>query len=72
MKCTLRWSAYTEAYYTLEDNFKKMGFDRAENSAGTKLSWRCQTRTEHGAMMVLELLADALDIAGSKIQPLPT
>jgi hypothetical protein len=62
----------TEAYHTLEDNLKKMGFERAENSAGTKLSWRWQTRTEHGALMVLELLADAPDIAGGKVQPLPT
>ena len=64
--------ADTEAYHTLEDNLKKMGFDRAENSAGTKLSWRWQTRTEHGALMVLELLADAPDIAGGRVQPLPT
>lgn len=64
--------ADTEAYHTLEDNLKKMGFERAENSAGAKLSWRWQTRTEQGALMVLELLADAPDIAGGKVQPLPT
>ena len=64
--------ADTEAYHTLEDNLKRMGFERAENSAGTKLSWRWQARTEHGALMVLELLADAPDIAGGKVQPLPT
>ncbi|MFC6351238.1 antitoxin [Stenotrophomonas acidaminiphila] len=64
--------ADTEAYHTLEDNLKKMGFERAENDAGKKLSWRWQTRTEHGALMVLELLADAPDIAGGKVQPLPT
>src|SRR3546814_19936 len=32
--------ADTEAYHTLEDNLKKMGFERAENDAGKKLSWR--------------------------------
>ncbi|HCE28728.1 MAG: hypothetical protein A2W72_02705 [Burkholderiales bacterium RIFCSPLOWO2_12_67_14] len=64
--------ADTEAYHTLEDNLKRMGFERAENQAGKKLSWRWQTRTEHGALMVLELLADAPDIAGGKVQPLPT
>jgi hypothetical protein len=63
--------ADTDAYHTLEDNFKKMGFERAENEKGQKLSWRWQTRTEHGALMVLELLADAPDIAGGKVQPLP-
>ncbi len=64
--------ADTEAYHTLEDNLKKMGFERAENEKQQKLSWRWQTRTEHGALMVLELLADAPDIAGGKVQPLPT
>ena len=62
----------TEAYHTLEDNLRKMRFERAENDKGQKLSWRWQTRTEHGALMVLELLADAPDIAGGKVQPLPT
>lgn len=62
----------TEAYRSLEENFKKMGFERAESESGKKLSWRWQTRTEHGALMVLELLADAPDIAGGKVQPLPT
>lgn len=61
----------TEAYHTLEDNLKKMGFERAENDKQQKLSWRWQTRTEHGALMVLELLADAPEIAGGKVQPLP-
>jgi len=64
--------ADTEAYHTLEDNLKKMGFERAVNEAGKKLSWRWQTRTEHGGLMVLELLADAPDIGGGKVQPLPT
>ncbi|HAN48446.1 MAG TPA: hypothetical protein DCQ20_06155, partial [Nitrospira sp.] len=64
--------ADTDAYHTLEDNLKKMGFERAENEKQQKLSWRWQTRTEHGALMVLELLADAPDIAGGKVQPLPT
>ena len=64
--------ADTEAYLTLEENLKKMGFERAENDRHQKLSWRWQTRTEHGALMVLELLADAPEIAGGKVQPLPT
>lgn len=64
--------ADTQAYHTLEENLKKMGFERAENDRQQKLSWRWQTRTEHGALMVLELLADAPDIAGGKVQPLPT
>ena len=62
----------TEAYSTLEDNLKRMGFERAENEKMQKLSWRWQTRTEHDALMVLEFLADAPDVAGGKVQPLPT
>ncbi|MBS0611997.1 MAG: antitoxin [Proteobacteria bacterium] len=61
-----------EAYRTLEQNLKKLGFERSENDQQQKLSWRWQTRTEHGALMVLELLADAPEIAGGKVQPLPT
>lgn len=64
--------ADTGAYHTLEDNLKKMGFERAENAAGQKLSWRWQTRTEHGALMVLELLTDAPHLSGGKVRPLPT
>jgi hypothetical protein len=64
--------ADTQAYQTLEENFKKLGFERAVNDKQQKLSWRWQTRTEHGAVMVLELLADAPDIAGGKVQALPT
>lgn len=62
----------TDAYHTLEENLKKMGFERAENDRQQKLSWRWQTRTEHGALMVLEFLADAPEIAGGRVQPLPT
>jgi len=68
----LQLLADTEAYHTLEDNLKRMGFERAENEHGVKLSWRWQTRTEHGALMVLELLADAPQMAGGRVQPLPT
>ncbi|OGA39364.1 MAG: hypothetical protein A3G24_17420 [Betaproteobacteria bacterium RIFCSPLOWO2_12_FULL_62_13] len=64
--------AHTDAYHTLEENLRKMGFERAENEQKVKLSWRWQTRTEHGALMILELLADAPEIAGGKVQPLPT
>lgn len=68
----LQLLADTEAYHTLEDNLRRMGFERAENEQGVKLSWRWETRTEHGALMVLELLADAPQIAGGRVQPLPT
>ena len=64
--------AETEAYSTLEDNLRRMGFEPSTNDKGQVSSWQWQTRTEHGALMVLELLADAPKIAGGKVQPLPT
>jgi len=68
----LQLLADTDAYHTLEYNLRKLGFERATNDQGQKLSWRWQTRTEHGALMILELLADAPEIAGGKVQPLST
>ncbi len=62
----------TEAYSTLEDNLRRMGFEPSTNDKGQKSLWQWQTRTENGALMVLELLADAPKIAGGKVQPLPT
>jgi len=68
----LQLLADADAYQTLEENFKRMKFERAENQQKQKQSWRWQTRTEHGALMILELLADAPEIAGGKLQALPT
>ena len=62
----------TEAYRTLEQNLRSMNFERSTNEKGQKLSWRWQTRTESGALMVVELLTDAPEIAGGKVMPLPT
>ena len=64
--------ADTAGYSTLEDNLRRMRFERSTNAKGQKLSWRWQTRTEHGALMVVELLADAPEIAGGRVEPLPT
>lgn len=63
--------ADTEAYATLEANLKKMGFERAENDEGKKVSWRWKTHVD-GATMVLEFLADAPELVGRKVRPLPT
>jgi len=62
----------TESCQTLEKNLRRMGFGRAENEQGVKHSCRLNTRTELGALMVLELLADAPQMAGGRVQPLPT
>ena len=49
-----------------------MGFERAENDNGQKLSWRWQIRSDSGATMILELLADDPEILGGRVQALPT
>lgn len=68
----LQMLADTEAYHSLEENFKKLGFERGENLKGEKVSWRWQAKTESGATIILELLADDPELGGGKIQPLPT
>ena len=64
--------ADTSGYHTLEQNLRAMRFERSVNDRGQRLSWRWQTRTENGALMVVELLADAPEIAGGRVEPLPT
>ena len=64
--------ADTAGYRTLEQNLRAMKFERSTNERGERLSWRWQTRTESGALMVVELLADAPEIAGGRVEPLPT
>ena len=64
--------ADTAGYRTLEENLRAMKFERSTNEEGQRLSWRWQTRTENGALMVVELLADAPEIAGGRVEPLPT
>ena len=64
--------ADTAGYRTLEENLRAMRFERSTNERGQRLSWRWQTRTENGALMVVELLADAPEIAGGRVEPLPT
>ena len=49
-----------------------MGFERAENDKGQKLSWRWQTYTEDGTRIVIEFLTDAPQISGGRVGPLPT
>ena len=64
--------ADTAGYSTLEENLRAMNFERSTNERGQKLSWRWQTRTENGALMVIELLADAPEVAGGRVEALPT
>ncbi len=68
----LEMLAETDAYHSLEENLKKMGFERAENEKGEKQSWRWKTKTEKGMTVILELLADNPEVSGGKVKPLPT
>lgn len=63
--------AETEAYETLEENLKRMGFSRAENAQGKLTSWRWKVRLEHGAVLVIEFLADEPSLRGGRPQELP-
>jgi len=68
----LEMLAETDAYHSLEENLKKMGFERAENEKGEKQSWRWKTKTEKGMTVILELLADNPEVSGGTVKPLPT
>jgi hypothetical protein len=68
----LEMLAETDAYHSLEENLKKMGFERAQNEEGEKQSWRWKTKTETGVTVILELLADNPALSGGKVKPLPT
>lgn len=60
----------TDAYHTLEENLKKMGFVRGTNSQGVHVSWRWLTKTEHGTVVVLEILTDAPDGKAGRALPI--
>lgn len=61
----------TDAYHTLEDNFKKLGFACTRNNAGKAVSWRWEVFTG-GTKIIVELLADDPDKSGGKVLELPT
>jgi hypothetical protein len=68
----LHMLANTDAYHTLEDNFKKLGFTRGTNSAGKPVSWRWESRANNGTKIIVELLADDPEKSGGKVMELPT
>lgn len=61
----------TEAYSSLEENLRRMGFAPAGSDENAGPSWRWQVQTEGGADVVLELLTDAPARTGGQVQPLP-
>jgi hypothetical protein len=61
----------TEAYRTLEENFAKIGLQRGANAANKKVAWKWVTKTEHNAMLELELLTEDPKLVGGKVQEIP-
>ena len=59
-------------YRTLEENLRNMNFERSLNDYGQRLSWRWQTRMDHGGLIVVELLTDKTSVEGGRVEPLPT
>ena len=68
----LQMLAETEAYHTLEENLKRMGFTQGFNDKGNQIKWRWQTKLDNGAIVILEFLADDPKRGGGKVAPLPT
>ena len=68
----LHMLADTDAYHTLEDNFKKIGFVRGTNSANKPVSWRWEVNADDKTKVILELLADDPQKSGGKVMVLPT
>jgi hypothetical protein len=62
----------TEAYKSLEENLRKIGFDNATNRIGQKQNWRWQITLTDGSHIILELLADNPEVGGGKVQEFPT
>jgi hypothetical protein len=62
----------TDAYKSLEENLRKIGFDNAKNKSGQKQNWRWQVTLADGSHIILELLADNPEAGGGKVQELPT
>lgn len=61
-----------KAYRSLEENIRNMGFNRATDDKGNKQSWRWQSRTKDGTVLILELLTDAPNVKGGRLEELPT
>jgi hypothetical protein len=64
--------AHADAYRTLEENLKKMGFERGENQELIKVNWRWKARTESKKTVVLEFLTYDPNRDGRRMNELET
>ena len=62
----------TEAYRTLEESLKRMGFERGYNDRGTRVSWKWQVKTEAGHLVVVEFLVDDPERSNERVMELQT
>lgn len=62
----------TEAYNTLEQNLDRMGFARATNRQGQRVSWQWENKLSEGLCVLLEFLAEGPDGQERVADTLPT
>lgn len=68
----LEMLADTDAYQSLEDSLKRMGFKQYVNEKGNNVNWRWWLKTDEGVTVYVEFLADFEGVGASKSKPLPT
>lgn len=61
--------ANTDAYHSLEENLRKLGFERGTNEKDQRINWRWEVRAGK-ALLRLEFLADMPEM--KRVEPLPT
>ena len=61
----------TQAYRSLEENLRGMGFAPVGANKNAGASWRWEVRTEGGVDIVLEFLTDSPGMAGGQAQVIP-
>tara|TARA_R110000803_G_scaffold87618_2_gene154458 strand:- start:16570 stop:17469 length:900 start_codon:yes stop_codon:yes gene_type:complete len=62
----------TNAYASLEENLRKMGFSPWTNPKGNSVLWRWKKVTDDGETILIEFLADHPKKRGGKVSELPT
>ena len=62
----------TEAYRTIEESLKRMGFERGYNERNVRVSWKWQVKTGAGHMVVVEFLVDDPERSNERVMELQT
>lgn len=64
--------AEIEAYQTLEQNLKAMGFSRETNEQGKPQNFRWKRSISENITIIVDLLCDVEAVQGGRVAPLPT